>query len=190
MSPYVIEEGNKKNERIYDLYSRLLKDRIIFIGGPFTTDLANSVTAQLLFLASDDSNKDAALYINSPGGSVSACLSIYDVMNYVKPDISTVCIGSASSAAAFILAAGSKGKRYALKNSRIMMHQVSGGTEGHIQDIRIHVKQIDKMNDILLQEWSKITGNSVDKIKKDMDRDYYMSSKEAVDYGVVDEVLT
>lgn len=186
--PYVIEEhGN--GERTYDLYSRLLKDRIIFIGRSFRDELANSVTAQLLFLESDDSEKDITIYINSPGGNVHACLAIYDTMNYIKPDIRTVCIGEACSAAAFILAAGTKVKRSALKNARIMLHQVSSGADGNIADIKILLKEADVRNEILLGELSKITGHSIKKLKKDLDRDYFMSPEEAKEYGIIDEIL-
>lgn len=186
--PYVIE-GEDQKERVYDLYSRLLKDRIIFVGKEFDEDLGNSVVAQLLFLEADDSDKDITIYINSPGGLVSSCLAIYDAMNYIKPEVSTVCIGEAASAAAFVLAAGAKGKRYALKNSRMMLHQVAGGTSGNIEDINIVVKEINRLNEILIGEWSKITGHPTKKIKKDLDRDYYMSSEEAMKYGIIDGIL-
>jgi len=189
MIPYVIENAGTSKERTYDLYSRLLKDRIIFIGKPFDSELANSIVAQLLFLEANDPDNDITVYINSPGGVVSSCLAIYDVINYVKPDICTVCIGEASSAAAFILAAGAKGKRYALVNSRIMLHQVSAGTEGNIQDIKIHVKEFERANEIMLREISKITGRSIKKVKNDLNRDYYMTSEEAKGYGIIDEIL-
>ena len=189
MIPYVIENAGTNKERTYDLYSRLLKDRIIFIGKPFDSELANSVVAQLLFLESDNNDNDITIYINSPGGLVSSCLAIYGVMNYVKPNISTVCIGEAASAAAFILAAGTKGKRYALVNSRIMLHQVSAGTEGHIQDVRIHVKEFERANEIMLKAVSKITGHSIKKVKNDLDRDYYMSAEEAKEYRIIDKVF-
>jgi len=187
--PYVIEEGAGREERVYDLYSRLLKDRIIFIGSEFTDDLANSVTAQLLFLEADDDEKDIIIYLNSNGGDVAACLAIYDVMNYIKADVSTLCIGNAVSAGAFILAAGQKGKRYALKNSQIMLHQVTAGVGGNIKDMQILMKQVDYRNEVLLKEWAKITKHSVQQLKKDIDRDYYMSAEEAIKYGVIDEVL-
>jgi len=151
--------------------------------------LANSVTAQLLFLESDDSEKDITMYINSPGGHMDACMAIYDTMNYVKPDIRTVCIGHASSAAAFVLAAGTKGKRSALRHSRIMMHQVSSGVDGNVSDMKIHMKETERLNEILLEELSKITGHSIKKLKKDLDRDYFMSPEEAKEYGVIDEIL-
>jgi ATP-dependent Clp protease protease subunit len=186
--PYVIE-GSGQKERVYDLYSRLLKDRIIFIGGGFTPDLANSVIAQLLFLEADDSESDIIIYINSPGGLVSSCLAIYDVMNYVRPNISTICVGEAASAAAFILAAGTKKKRYALKNAKIMLHQVSAGTEGNIQDIKIQVKEFERSNEVMIKEISKITGHSIKKVKKDLSRDYYMTSEEAMKYKLIDEIF-
>lgn len=187
--PYVIE-GSENNERVYDLYSRLLKDRVIFIGKEFTEDLANSVVAQLLFLEADNPEKDVIIYINSPGGSVSALLSIFDTMNYVKPDVSTICVGRAASAAAFILAAGSKGKRYALKNTRIMLHQVSSGAGGHIEDMKIQMNEAEFLNGRMIEELSIITKKSVKKIKQDLNRDYFMSADESKRYGIIDEVLT
>jgi ATP-dependent Clp protease protease subunit len=186
--PYVIE-GSGNREKVYDLYSRLLKDRIIFIGKSFTEDLANSVVAQLLFLEADNPTEDIIMYINSPGGYVSAETAIFDTMNYVKPDVSTICVGQAASAAAFILASGAKGKRYALKNARIMLHQVSGGADGHIEDMKIRVKEADFLNEKMIEELAKITKKSVKRIKQDLDRDYYLSSKEAKKYGIIDEVL-
>ena len=186
--PYVIE-GSESNERVYDLFSRLLKDRIIFIGKEFTEDLANSVVAQLLFLESDNSEKDIIIYINSPGGYVSAQAAIFDTMNYVKPDVSTICVGQASSAAAVTLASGAKGKRYALKNARIMLHQVSSGAVGHIEDMRIRMGEADFLNERMIAELAKITKKSVKRIKQDLDRDYFMSAEEAKKYGIIDEVL-
>jgi ATP-dependent Clp protease protease subunit len=186
--PYVIE-GEGQKERVYDLYSRLLKDRIVFIGSDFTKELANSVVAQLLFLEADDPERDITIYINSPGGVVSACLAIYDVMNYIKPDVSTVCIGEAASAAAFILAAGAKGKRFALKNARIMLHQVSSGAEGHIEDVKRSVQEADRLNDLMIGEWANMTGKTIKQLKKDIDRDYYIGPEDAKNYGVIDEVL-
>lgn len=186
--PYVIE-GEGKKERVYDLYSRLLKDRIVFVGSEFTKELANSVVAQLLFLEADDPERDITLYINSPGGLVSACLAIYDVINYIKPDVSTVCIGEAASAAAFILAAGAKGKRFALKNARIMLHQVSSGATGHIEDVKRSVQEADRLNDLMISEWASMTGKTIKQLKKDIDRDYYIGPDEAKTYGVIDEVL-
>jgi len=189
MVPYVIENAGTNKERTYDLYSRLLKDRIIFIGKPFDSDLANSVVGQLLFLEADNPDNDITIYINSPGGIVSDCLAIYDVVNYIKPDVVTVCIGQAASAAAFILAAGAKGKRHALVNSRIMLHQVSGGMEGNIQDIKVNIREFEKSNEIMLKEISKITGHSIKKIRNDLNRDYYLNAQEAKIYGLIDSVL-
>jgi ATP-dependent Clp protease protease subunit len=186
--PYVIE-GSESNERVYDLFSRLLKDRIIFIGKEFTEDLANSVVAQLLFLESDNPEKDIIIYINSPGGYVSAQTAIFDTMNYVKPDVSTICVGHASSAAAVTLAAGTKGKRCALKNARIMLHQVSSGVVGHIEDMRIRMGEADFLNERMIEELAKITKKSVKRIKQDLNRDYFMSAEEAKKYGIIDEVL-
>lgn len=182
-------EGTEGKEKVYDLYSRLLKDRIIFIGREFTEDMANSVVAQLLFLEANDPEKDIIVYINSPGGLVSACLAIFDTMQYIACDVSTICIGQASSAAAFILAAGKKGKRFALKNARIMLHQLSGGAGGHIEDMRIKFNEADILNKVLLDELSDITGHKVNKLKKDMTRDKFMSAEEAKDYGIIDKVI-
>lgn len=187
--PYVIEDGGTSKERVYDLYSRLLKDRIVFTGREFIHDLANSVVAQLLFLEADDSESDVIIYINSTGGLVTSCMAIYDVMNYIKPEVSTVCVGQAASAAAFILAAGAKGKRYALKNAEIMLHQVSSGGEGNIEDLKIMIKETERANDRMMSEISKITGKSIEQVKKDLDRDCYMSSEEAKEYGLIDEIL-
>jgi len=189
MVPYVIENAGTDKERTYDLYSRLLRDRIIFIGKGFDSDLSNSVIAQLLFLEANNPDNDITIYINSPGGLVSACLAIYDVMNYIKPNISTVCVGQAASAAAFILAAGTKGKRYALINSRIMLHQVSAGTDGNIQDIKIQVKEFERSNGVMLKELTRMTGHSIKKIQNDLNRDYYMSAVEAEKYGIIDKVF-
>jgi ATP-dependent Clp protease protease subunit len=187
--PYVIE-GSENNERVYDLYSRLLKDRVIFIGKEFTEDLANSVVAQLLFLEADNPEKDIVIYINSPGGFLSAQTAIFDTMNYVKPDISTVCIGHAASAAAFTLAAGAKGKRSALKNARIMFHQVSGGAVGHIDDMRIHMKETEFLNERMIAELARITKKTIKRIKQDLSRDCFMGAEEAKKYGIIDEVLS
>lgn len=186
--PYVIE-GTGAKERVYDLYSRLLKDRIVFMGDSLDEGLANSIVAQLLFLEADDPEKDITIYINSPGGIVSGLMAIYDTMNYVKPLVSTVCVGHAASAAAFLLAAGAKGKRYALRNSRIMIHKVSGGAQGHIEDMKRDINEADFLNERLMEELSKITGRSKDALSKDMDRDYYMSADEAKKYKLIDEVL-
>jgi len=186
--PYVIEgEGN--GERVYDLYSRLLKDRIIFLGDRINSSVANSIVAQLLFLEATDVNKDILMYINSPGGTVVDALAIYDTMNYIKPDVSTICIGEAASAAAFLVAAGAKGKRYALRNSRIMLHQVSSGVEGHIEDMKRHLKEAEQLNELLCRELAKNIGVTLKQLKKDIDRDYYMSPDEAKKYGVIDKVL-
>ncbi|GAG31443.1 unnamed protein product, partial [marine sediment metagenome] len=182
-------EGSGQKEKSYDLYSRLLKDRIVFIGKAFDSDLSNSVVAQLLFLEADNPDSDITIYINSPGGIVSACLGIYDTINYIKPDVSTICFGEAASAAAFILAAGTKGKRYALINSRIMLHQVYAGAEGNIQDIKIRVREAERSNEIMLREISKITKHSIKKVKNDLDRDYFMSAEEAKEYGIIDKVF-
>ncbi|MEI6420253.1 MAG: ATP-dependent Clp endopeptidase proteolytic subunit ClpP [bacterium] len=186
--PTVLEKS-QFGERAYDIYSRLLKENIIFLGGAIDDDTANLIIAQLLFLQSEDPKKDISLYINSPGGSVTAALAILDTMNYIKNDVSTVCVGLAASAGALLLSAGKKGKRYALPNSEIMIHQPLGGAHGQASDIEITAKQIikirAKLNDIL----SKNTGQTVIKIAKDVDRDYYMSSDEAKKYGLIDKVL-
>lgn len=176
-------------ERAFDIYSRLLKERIIFLGGPITDGLANVVIAQLLHLEHEDSKKDIKLYINSPGGSVTAGMAIYDAMQYVKPDVSTVCIGMAASMAAVLLASGKKGKRIALPNSEILLHQVMGGAEGQASEIEITAKQILKLKDKLNQIIAKHTGQTFSKIEKDTDRDYYLSAEEAKAYGVVDEIV-
>ena len=186
--PYVIE-GSGQKEKSYDLYSRLLKDRIVFIGREFDPSLANSVVAQLLFLESDDPDRDITMYVNSPGGYVSAELAIYDTMNYIKPDVSTVCMGQAASAAACILASGAKGKRYALKSSRIMLHQVSSGTRGHIADMKIEYEEAEFLNNLMIEELSRITGHPTKKIRKDIDRNKYMGAEEAKEYGIIDDVL-
>jgi len=187
--PYVIE-GSGSNERVYDLYSRLLRDRIIFLKSGIDEEVSNSVVAQLLFLEADDPERDITLYINSPGGLAIGALAIYDTINYIKPAVSTICTGSASSAAAFLLAAGTKGKRLSLGNSRIMIHQISAGTEGNIQDMRVHFKETERLNDLYLKEFSNLVGKSVDQLRKDMERDYFMSAEEAKEYGIVDEILT
>lgn len=186
--PTVIEKSNY-GERAYDIYSRLLKERIIFIGGPINDAIANTVIAQLILLEHEDAKKDIKLYINSPGGSVTAGMAIYDTMQIIKPDVSTVCVGMAASMAAVLLAAGKKGKRIALPNSEILLHQVMGGVEGQATEIEITAKQIlkikKKLNDIL----AKHTGQSFSKIEKDTDRDFYLSSEEAKKYGVIDEII-
>ena len=186
--PIVIEQSSR-GERAYDIYSRLLKDRIIFIGGPIEDHLADLVIAQLLFLESEDPEKDISIYINSPGGVVTAGLAIYDTMQYIKPDVSTICIGQCASMGAVLLAAGASGKRFALPNSRIMIHQPSGGSQGMASDIEIQTQEIlrirEKLNDILAHH----TGQPAKRIKKDMDRDYFMSAMDAKTYGLIDEVI-
>ncbi|HEY4522361.1 MAG TPA: ATP-dependent Clp endopeptidase proteolytic subunit ClpP [Candidatus Paceibacterota bacterium] len=187
--PMVIEKTSM-GERAYDIYSRLLKERIIFLGGPIDGDVANLVVAQLLFLASEDPKKDISFYINSPGGQVSAGFAILDTMNHIQPHVSTVCVGMAASMAAVLLSAGEKGKRYALPNAEIMIHQPHGGAEGQAADIEITAKQIIKMRERLNKILAKNTGQKLDRIEKDVDRDYFMSSDEALKYGVVDKVLS
>ena len=186
--PMVIEQTSH-GERSYDIYSRLLKDRIIFIGGPIDDDVANSVVAQLLFLEGDDPDKDINLYINSPGGSVSAGLAIYDTMQYIKCEVSTICIGLAASMGAFLLAAGAKGKRKALPNAEIMIHQPSGGAQGQATDINIQAEQILKLKKRLNEILSERTGQSVARVTQDTERDNYMSAEEARAYGLIDEVF-
>jgi ATP-dependent Clp protease protease subunit len=187
--PYVIEQTHR-GERSYDIYSRLLKDRIIFLGSEVNDDIANVIIAQMLFLESEDPDKDINLYINSPGGSVTAGLAIYDTMQYVKPPVSTICIGQAASMGAVLLAAGAHGKRFALPNARIMIHQLSGGYQGQASDIEIQAKEAlrlkARLNDIL----SKHTRQSLERIEKDSDRDYFMGPGEAKEYGLIDEVFT
>ena len=186
--PMVIEQTSH-GERSYDIYSRLLKDRIIFIGGPIDDDVANSVVAQMLFLEGDDPDKDINLYINSPGGSVSAGLAIYDTMQYIKCEVSTICIGLAASMGAFLLAAGAKGKRKALPNAEIMIHQVSGGAHGQATDINIQAEQILKTKKRLNEILAARTGQSVERVTQDTERDNYMSAEEARAYGLIDEVF-
>jgi len=187
--PYVVEQ-DARGERGYDIYSRLLKDRIIMIGEPIDDNLANVVVAQLLFLQKADPDLDVELYINSPGGSVTAGLAIYDTMQMIKPDVATYCVGLAASMGAILLAAGAKGKRYALPNSRIMVHQVSAGFQGTAIDIDIQAREILKTNESLAQILQHHTGQPLDKIKADIQRDYFMSAREATEYGVVDQVLS
>jgi len=186
--PYVVEKGEKGEERAYDIYSRLLKDRIIFISGKFDTDLADSVVGQLLFLESDDRTKDIYMYINSPGGEISAMYAIYDTMQYINPDIVTVGFGTVASAGSFILAAGAKGKRYALPNTNIMIHELSGGVSGKAGDIRVHYKHVERLYEKMAKHYSQLTGQDIETIKKDMERDYYMSAAEAKEYGLIDSV--
>ena len=186
--PTVIEKSNF-GERAYDIYSRLLRERIIFLGAPIDDAVANTVIAQLLFLESEDSKKDIKLYINSPGGSVSAGLAIYDTMQYVKPDVSTICIGIAASMGAILLAGGQKGKRIALPNSEIMVHQVMGGAEGQATDIKIRAEHILKIRDRLNLILSKHTGQPLKKIEVDTDRDYFLTPPEAKKYGLIDKII-
>lgn len=188
MIPVVVEQTGR-GERSYDIYSRLLKERIIFLSGQIDDHLANVIVAQLLYLASQDSEKDINLYINSPGGVVSAGFAIYDTMQYIKPDVNTICIGQAASMGAFLLGAGTRGKRYALPNADIMIHQPLGGAQGQAEDIKIQAEKIldtrEKLNKIIAEN----TGQPLEKVEKDTDRDYYMSSEEAVEYGIIDKVI-
>ncbi|MGQ9534085.1 MAG: ATP-dependent Clp endopeptidase proteolytic subunit ClpP [bacterium] len=186
--PFVIEQTGR-GERAYDIYSRLLKERIIFIGTPIDDTVANLVMAQLLFLEAEDAAKEIFLYINSPGGIVSSGLAIYDTMQYIKPAVSTICIGMAASMAALLLAAGAKGKRYALPHSRIMIHQPEGAFQGQASDIEIHAREVLKIREILNELFAKHTGKTEEKIAKDTDRNYFMSAEEAKDYGLIDEVI-
>lgn len=187
--PVVVEQTGR-GERSYDIYSKLLKDRIIFLGDEVNDATAGLIVAQLLFLESEDPDKDIHLYINSPGGSITAGMAIYDTMQYIKPDVSTICIGMAASMGAFLLAAGAKGKRLALPNSEIMIHQPLGGTRGQATDIEIHAKRILKMKDTLNQILSERTGQPLERIQMDTERDNFMSSMEAKEYGLIDEVIT
>jgi ATP-dependent Clp protease protease subunit len=186
--PYVVEQTGR-GERSYDIYSRLLKDRIVFLGGTVTDDLANLVTAQLLFLESEDPEREINMYINSPGGSVTAGLAIYDTMQFVKPPVSTLCVGQAASMGSLLLAAGAKARRYALPHSRILIHQVSGGFEGQASDIEIHAREALRLREILNDILAHHTGQNVKKIEKDTDRDNFMSAAQAVEYGLIDEVI-
>ncbi|MDC0482577.1 ATP-dependent Clp endopeptidase proteolytic subunit ClpP [Gammaproteobacteria bacterium] len=186
--PMVVEQSSK-GERAYDIYSRLLKERIIFIVGPIEDYMANVIIAQILFLESEDPKKDISLYINSPGGSVTSGMAIYDTMQFCKPDVSTLCIGQAASMGAVLLAGGAKKKRFALTNSRIMIHQPLGGFQGQSTDIQIHAQEIQKVRENLNSILSKHTGNDINKIKEDTDRDNFMNSNEAKEYGIIDTVL-
>ena len=186
--PIVIEQ-TPRGERAYDIYSRLLKDRIILLGFPIDDHIANLVIAQLLFLESEDPEKDIYMYINSPGGVVTAGLAIYDTMNYIKPDVVTICMGQAASMGAFLLSAGTKGKRYALPSSRIMIHQPLGGFQGQATDIEIHAREILRLKKMLNEYLAKNTGQSVKKIERDTERDYFMSAEEAKEYGLIDKVI-
>jgi len=186
--PMVVEQSNK-GERAYDIYSRLLKERIIFLVGPINDNVASLVTAQLLFLESEDPKKEINLYINSPGGLVTAGLGIYDTMQYVKPDVSTLCIGQAASMGSFLLAAGKKGKRHSLPNSRIMVHQPSAGFQGQVTDIEIHANEVLALKKRLNEIYSKHTGKSVDDVKKALERDNFMTPEVAKEFGLIDEVV-
>jgi ATP-dependent Clp protease protease subunit len=186
--PYVVEQTHRV-ERSYDIYSRLLKDRIVFIGTAIDDDVANVVTAQLLFLESEDPEKDVSIYINSPGGSVTAGLAIYDTMQYVKPPVSTICLGQAASMAAVLLSAGQKGKRFAVPNARIMIHQLSGGFSGQASDIEIQAREALRLKHALDEILARHTGQNIERISKDTDRDYFMSPQEAKDYGLIDEMI-
>jgi len=186
--PIVVEQ-TPRGERAYDIYSRLLKDRIVLLGFPIDDHIANLIVAQLLFLESEDPEKDIFMYINSPGGVVTAGLAIYDTMQYIKPDVCTICMGQAASMGAFLLAAGTKGKRYALPSSRIMIHQPLGGFQGQATDIEIHAKEILRLKKYLNEKLAEFTGKSVKKIEKDTERDYFMSAEEAKEYGLIDKVL-
>ncbi len=187
--PIVVEQTNR-GERSYDIYSRLLKDRIIFLGSAIDDDVANSIIAQLLFLAADDPEKDIHLYINSPGGSVTAGMGIFDTMQYIKPDVSTICMGMAASMGSLLLTAGAKGKRFALPNAEVMIHQPLGGVRGQATDIKIHADWILKTKQKLNQIYVDRTGQPYEKIDRDTDRDYFMSAEEALEYGLIDKVIT
>jgi ATP-dependent Clp protease protease subunit len=185
----VVEQTNR-GERSYDIYSRLLKDRIIFLGSAIDDTVANLIIAQLLFLEADNPDKDINLYINSPGGSITSGMAVYDTMQYIRPSVSTICVGMAASMGAFLLSAGEKGKRYALPNAEIMIHQPMGGTQGQATDIEIHARRILQMKESLNRILSERTGQNIEKIQKDTERDYFMSALESKEYGIIDEVLT
>jgi len=187
--PIVVEQSSR-GERAYDIYSRLLKDRIIFMGEQVHDDMANIVIAQMLFLESEDPGKDINVYINSPGGSVTAGLAIYDTMQYIKPDVATICMGQATSMGAILLAAGTKGKRYALPHARVMIHQPLGGAQGQATDIDIQAKEILKIKDLVHRILAEHTGQPIKKIREDTERDYFMDSQEALEYGLIDKVIT
>lgn len=186
--PYVIEQ-TARGERSYDIWSRLLKDRIVFLGTAVDDYVANLLIAQFLFLEKEDPDKDIDFYIHSPGGSVSAGLAIFDTMQMIKPDVATICVGQAASMGAVLLAGGKKGKRYALSNSRVMIHQVSGGAQGQLTDMKIAIQEADRYMQILMKILAEATGKSVEQVTKDCDRDYFMSAEEAQNYGLVDKVL-
>ena len=187
--PIVVEQSNR-GERAYDIWSRLLKDRIIFLGGPIDDTVANLIIAQLLFLESEDPDKDVQMYINSPGGSVTAGLAIYDTMQYIKPDVATICLGSAASMGALLLSSGAKGKRYALRYSRIMVHQPWGGAQGQATDVEIHAREILRLRELLNEILAGNTGQELTKIQQDTERDYFMSSAQAKDYGIIDHLMS
>lgn len=187
--PFVVEQTSR-GERSYDIYSRLLKDRIVFLGTPIDDNVANVIVAQLLFLESDDPDKDISFYINSPGGQVTSGLAIYDTMQYIKPDVSTLTLGQAASAAALLLAAGAHGKRFALPHSRVLIHQPIGGFQGQVTDVDIQARQMIKLKNEINQILAEHTGQPVEKIDADTDRDYFMTGEEAVEYGLVDRVIT
>lgn len=187
--PMVVEQTNR-GERAYDIYSRLLKDRIVFLGSAIDDVVSNVIIAQLLFLEAEDPDKDISLYINSPGGSISAGMAIYDTMQHIKPDVSTICVGLAASMGAFLLTAGQKGKRFALPNAEIMIHQPLGGMQGQATDIEIHARRILAMKDSLNRILAERTGQKLEKVKADTERDYFMTAKEAMEYGIIDEVMT
>jgi ATP-dependent Clp protease protease subunit len=187
--PMVIEQTGR-GERAYDIYSRLLKERIIFIGTPVGDSIANLIIAQMLFLASEDPKKDISLYINTPGGSVTAGMAVYDTMHYIQPDVGTICIGQASSMGAILLAGGAKGKRQSLPNSRILLHQPMGGMSGQVSDLEIHAREIIKIREQINTILVECTGQDLDRIQADTERDFFMSAEQALDYGVIDEVIT
>ena len=189
MVPIVIEQSGR-GERSYDIYSRLLRERVIFLVGPVNDQTANLVVAQLLFLESENPDKDISFYINSPGGSVSAGMAIYDTMNFIKPDVSTLCTGMAASMGAFLLAAGAKGKRFSLPNSKVMIHQVLGGAQGQATDIEIHAKEILKTKETMNRILSERTGQPIEKVRNDTERDYFLDAEEAKAYGLVDQVIS
>ncbi|HSX94592.1 MAG TPA: ATP-dependent Clp endopeptidase proteolytic subunit ClpP [Hydrogenophaga sp.] len=188
MVPMVIEQSGR-GERAYDIYSRLLKERVVFLVGPVNDQSANLIVAQLLFLESENPDKDISFYINSPGGSVSAGMAIFDTMNFIKPDVSTLCVGMAASMGAFLLAAGTKGKRFSLPNSKVMIHQPLGGTQGQATEIEIHAREILKTREQLNKILAERTGQPLEKIERDTERDYYLSAAESADYGLIDKVI-
>lgn len=187
--PIVVEQSSR-GERAYDIWSRLLKDRIIFLGGPIDDTVANLIIAQLLFLESEDPDKDVQMYINSPGGSVTAGLAIYDTMNYIKPDVATICLGSAASMGALLLSSGAKGKRFALPYSRIMVHQPWGGAQGQATDVEIHAREILRLRELLNEILAGNTNQPMEKIQQDTERDYFMSSAQAKEYGIIDSIMS